>query len=319
MEYKLKLEKPQYVFILSMLQTTFCSVDFVNPLVLASGILGVTGDSFHHTILSGAGGITTKSLWLHTHPGHKNPTMVGYDSHFINAVGLSDAGIEKAKQELGIYIPQRKAPLIANIVAGKKSDFGLIAEEIAKVLPDIIEVNISCPNVEDELGKPFACDILDAAEVTKIVKQRVPHIPIIIKLSPNVSNIADIARACQDAGADGITAVNTYGPGMRISLEMRTPILANKVGGVSGPGIFPLALKAVNDIAKAVTIPIVGTGGVTTGKDAIEMIMAGATLVGVGTMVYYHDVSGFSTMTTEMEAWMKKEGVKNLSEIRGCI
>jgi dihydroorotate dehydrogenase (NAD+) catalytic subunit len=266
------------------LKTTFCGVSFENPLVLASGILGVTGDSFHHTVRNGAGGITTKSLWLKPHPGHPNPTMVGYPEYFLNAVGLSDAGIEKAKEELSEYIPNRKAPLIANIVAAKKSDFGEAAEEIAKLGPDILEINISCPNVEDELGKPFACDISDAAEVTRYVKKRVPGIPITIKLSPNVPNIVDIARACEDAGADGITAVNTM-PGMRIHLEMRTPILSNKTGGVSGPGLFPIALKAVYDISQNVKIPVIGTGGVTSGEDAIEMIMAGATLVGVGTMV----------------------------------
>lgn len=302
-----------------MLHTTFCGVHFKNPLVLASGILGVTGDSFHHTIASGAGGITTKSIWLEPHPGHKNPVMVGFPSHFINAVGLSDAGIEKAKEELGKYIPERKAPLIANIVAGKKSDFGLIAEEIEKINPDIIEVNISCPNVEDEFGKPFACDILDAAEVTRLVKSRVKNTPISIKLSPNVASIATIAKACEDAGADAITAINTYGPGMRISVDMRSPILANKVGGVSGPGIFPLAVKAVYDVCKAVKIPVIATGGVTTGLDAIEMIMAGGTLIGVGTMVYYRGVEGFAEMTQEMTEWMEKEGVKNLDEIRGCI
>ncbi|MEI7511029.1 MAG: dihydroorotate dehydrogenase [Candidatus Peregrinibacteria bacterium] len=301
------------------LSTSFCGVSFSNPLVLASGILGVTGDSFHNTVRAGAGGITTKSLWLNAHPGHKNPVMIGYPLHFLNAVGLSDAGIEKAEEELGQYIPERKAPLIANIVAGSKRDFGEIAERIAALNPDIIEVNISCPNVEDELGKPFACSLLDAAEVTKLVKARTKNIPITIKLSPNVENIAKIAKACEDAGADAITAINTVGPGMRINLEMRSPILSNRVGGVSGPGIFPIALKAVNDIYHAVKIPIIGTGGVMTGEDAIEIIMAGATLVGVGTMVYYRDVSGFAEMTNEMTAWMEKEGVKSLDEIRGCV
>lgn len=300
------------------LKTSFCGVEFTNPLVLASGILGVTGDSFHHTVRSGAGGITTKSIWLRPHPGHPNPTMVGFEHYFLNAVGLSDAGVIKAKEELGKYIPERKAPIIANIVAGKKDDFGAVAEEIAKLDPDIIEVNISCPNVESELGKPFACDLKDAAEVTKIVKKNVGKIPITIKLSPNVPNIADIAKACEDAGAQGITAINTM-PGMRIHLKFRKPILANKTGGVSGPGLFPIALKAVYDIAKRVKIPIIGTGGVTTGKDAIEMVMAGATLVGVGTMVYYRDVKGFEEMTKEMEEWMEENEVQSLEEIRGCV
>src|SRR6185295_7248911 len=244
--------------------------------------------------------------------------MVGYEHYFLNAVGLSDAGIEKAKEELGKYIPERTAPLIANIVAAKKADFGQAAEEIAKLSPDIIEVNISCPNVEDEMGKPFACDLMDAAEVTKLVKSRVPNIPIVIKLSPNVPNIAEIAKACADAGADGITAINTM-PGMRINADLRTPVLSNKTGGVSGPGLFPIALKAVYEIAHAVKIPLIGTGGVTTGLDAIEMIMAGATLVGVGSMVYYREVKGFGEMVSEMEEWMKANGVKNLDEIRGVF
>lgn len=300
------------------LETNFCGINFRNPLVLASGILGVTGDSFHNTVAHGAGGITTKSLWLKPHPGHPNPTMAGYPEYFINAVGLSDAGIEKAKEELGKYLPERKAPLIANIVAAKKSDFGQAAEEIAQLDPDALEINISCPNVEDEMGKPFACDIMDAAEVTRLVKKHVPKIPIILKLSPNVPNIVEIAKSCIGAGADAITAVNTM-PGMRLNLELRAPVLANKTGGVSGPGLFPMALKAVYDIYRATKIPIVGTGGVSSGEDAIEMIMAGATLVGVGTMVYYRDTQGFKEMTTEMETWMDKNGVKNLEAIRGCI
>ncbi len=300
------------------LETHFCGIKFKNPLVLASGILGVTGDSFHHTVRAGAGGITTKSLWLEPHPGHPSPTMVGYPEYFLNAVGLSDAGVQKAKEELGAYLPERKAPLIANIVAAKKSDFGEVAEEIAKLEPDLLEINISCPNVEDELGRPFACDISDAAEVTRYVKTKANNVPIVIKLSPNVPNIAEIAKACENAGADGITAINTM-PGMRINVQMKTPVLSNKTGGVSGPGLFPIALKAVYDIAKAVKIPIIGTGGVTSGEDAIEMIMAGATLVGVGTMVYYRDVNGFAKMTDEMTTWMKKNGVKSLEEIRGCM
>jgi dihydroorotate dehydrogenase (NAD+) catalytic subunit len=304
---------------MSSLHTVFCGVDFQNPLVLASGILGVTGDSFHNTIRAGAGGITTKSIWLKAHPGHKNPVMVGYPSHFLNAVGLSDAGLEKAKEELEKYIPERQAPLIANIVAGSKADFGEIAEEIEKLRPDLIEVNISCPNVEDEFGKPFSCDMASAAEVTKIVKSRVKKTPVTIKLSPSVPSIAHIAKACEDAGADGITAINTLGPGMRINLELRAPVLSNRSGGVSGPGIFPITVKAVNDIFRAVKIPIIGTGGVMTGQDAIELTMAGATLIGVGTMVYYRDVNGFGEIAKEMEEWMQKEGVNSLEEIRGVI
>lgn len=297
----------------------FCGVEFKNPTVLASGILGVTASSLKNVIRNGAGGVTTKSIWLTEHKGHRNPTMFGTENYFINAVGLSDAGIEKAVSEtFPEYNDGKLAPIIASIVAGKIDDFGLLAEKISECNPDIIEVNISCPNVEDELGKPFACVSGDAAAVTKVVRGRTKK-PIIIKLSPNVSNIGEIAKACRDAGADGFCAVNTFGPGLAIDINTRMPILANKVGGVSGPGIKPLAVKCIYDVFKATKSPIVGTGGVMTGEDVIEMMMVGARLVGIGTMVYYRGVEGFGKIVSEIEEWCKKNGVKNLEEIIGTV
>jgi len=295
----------------------FCGVKFENPLVVASGILGVTGASLRNVVKNGAGGVTTKSIWVSEHKGHPNPVMIANEHYMLNAVGLPDAGIEKAKLELGNYMKNQPAPLIANIVAGRVDDFAEVAEQVAALKPDLIEVNISCPNVEDEFGKPFACSMPDAARVTRVVRAKT-KIPIIIKLSPNVLNIVEIARACVEAGADGFCAINTVGPGIMIDLETREPILANKVGGVSGPAIKPLSLKAVYDIHKAMPkIPIIGTGGITTGEDAIEMIMVGATLLGVGTAVYYRGIECFAKIAKEMEEWMKKHKVKSLDEIRG--
>jgi len=184
--------------------------------------------------------------------------------------------------------------------------------------PDIIEVNISCPNVEDEFGKPFACSVVDASKVTKAVRATTKR-PVIVKLSPNVSNIGEIAKACASEGADGFTVINTVGPGMAIDIDLRMPILANKVGGVSGPAIKPIAVKCVYDVYKATKLPIVGTGGILTGLDAIEIMMVGARLVGIGTMVYYREVSGFKKVVKEMAEWCDKNGVKNLEEIIGCV
>jgi dihydroorotate dehydrogenase (NAD+) catalytic subunit len=302
------------------LSVNFCGINFENPLVLASGILGVTGSSFARTVNKGAGGITTKSIWTHPHPGHRNPTMFGNEHYFMNAVGLSDAGIEKAISELEEYIPQKKAPLIVNIVGGKKSEFANIAEAIndLSLKPDMLEVNISCPNVEDEFGKPFACSITDAAEVTKLVKSKTT-IPITVKLSPNVEDIASIAQSVEDAGADAITAINTVGPGMRWNIDLRQPILANKVGGISGPAIFPIAVKCVYDIYKAVSIPIIATGGVCTGRDALEIMMAGGSLVGVGTALYYDGDDFWNRTTNEMCEWLEKEGINDVSEIIGLF
>jgi dihydroorotate dehydrogenase (NAD+) catalytic subunit len=301
------------------LEVNFCGVKFRNPTVLASGILGVTASSLKNVIRKGAGGVTTKSIWLEEHVGHKNPTMFGTPHYFMNAVGLSDAGMEKAVSEtFPEYNKRKPAPIIASIVASKVDDFGLVAEEISKCNPDIIEVNISCPNVEDLYGKPFACSVVDAAKVTKLVRERT-KIPVIIKLSPNVMNIGEIAKSCAAEGADGFCAINTIGPGMAIDIDVRRPILTNKVGGVSGPAIKPIAVKCVFDVYKATKLPIIATGGVMTGEDAIEMMMAGGRLVGIGTMVYYRGAEGFGKVVKEMAAWCDKNGVKDLEEIIGCV
>ena len=301
------------------LKVKFCGVEFKNPTVLASGVLGVTASSLKNVVRNGAGGVTTKSIWLKENIGHKNPTMFGTEHYFMNAVGLSDAGIEKAlKETFPEYNAKKTAPIIASIVASKIEDFAAIAEKINEGKPDIIEINISCPNVEDKYGKPFACSVVEAAKVTKIVRAKTKK-PIIIKLSPNVLNIGEIAKACADAGADGFCAINTVGPGMAIDIDMRTPILANKVGGLSGPAIKPIAVKAIYDVYKATKMPIIGTGGVMTGEDAIELMMAGARLVGIGTMVYYRGVEGFGKIVKEMDVWCKKNGVKNIEEIIGIV
>lgn len=299
------------------LETVFCGVKFRNPLVLASGVLGVTGASLRYVVENGAGGVTTKSIWRTGHKGHPNPVVIANDHFMLNAVGLPDAGIEKAHLEIGEYMKHQPAPLIANIVEARIEDFAEVAEKVSALKPDLIEVNISCPNVEDEFGKPFSCSRKDAAAVTAAVRART-KLPIIIKLTPNVLNIVEIAKACVDAGADGFCAINTVGPGMVVDIETREPVLANKVGGVSGPAIKPLAIKAVYDIHKALpNIPIIGTGGITTGEDALEMIMVGATLVGIGTAVYYRGVDCFAKINEEMIAWGKKHNVKNVQELRG--
>lgn len=300
------------------LSINFCGIKFNNPIVLASGILGITCDSLINVIRNGAGGVTTKSLWLQAHKGHPSPVIIANEHYLVNAVGVPDAGIEKAKEELGSFLHKCDAPLIANIIAGKKSDYGQIAEEIAKINPHMIEVNISCPNVEDEFGRPFACSVLDASEVTKEVKRRT-NLPISVKLSPNVANITEIAKAVEDSGADALTCFNTFGPGLEINIEMRSPILYNKVGGVSGPAIKPLVLKLLHDVYKAVKIPIIGTGGVLNGRDAIAIMMAGASLVGVGSAVYYRGEEVFGKIVNEMDEWCNKEGVKNVNELIGVL
>ncbi|MDP3975751.1 MAG: dihydroorotate dehydrogenase [bacterium] len=295
----------------------FLGVSFPNPLVLCSGYLGVTASTWDNLAKRGAGGITTKSIWLNEHQGHPNPVILANEDFIINAVGVPDAGIKKAVEEFHEYLKRANGvPLIVNIIGGKKDDFVAIAEEINKLHPQLIEVNMSCPNVEDEHGKPFATSCPDAADLTRRIKA-VTDIPITIKLSPNVENIQEIAKAVVEAGADGITAINTYGPGMVIDIDSAQPILANKFGGVSGPGIKPLAIKKVFDIASAVDVPIIGMGGIKTGRDCIEMMMAGATLVGVGSALYYRGDDAFKILLDEMVEWCSANGVKRFDEIVG--
>lgn len=303
---------------MSILQTTLCNVAFRNPLVVASGIWGVTGKNLAKAVQSGAGGVTTKSLWLEGHRGHPNPVIITNQHTMLNAVGLADGGIGKAHDEIADYRAITDAPLIANIVAGSPNDFAAITEKAVELKPDLIEVNISCPNVKDEFGDLFASGIRSAETFTKIVKEKSGDIPITIKLSPNLPNIGQVAQAAEAAGANAITAINTVGPGMRICPELRAPILANKFGGVSGPAILPIAIAKVYEIYKAVDIPIIATGGITTGSDAIEMIMAGGTLLGVGSAVHFNGFSCFQNIADEMQAWCQKEGVKNISEIIGA-
>lgn len=302
------------------LSQTILGMRLENPTVLASGIWGITASGWKEVARNGAGAVTTKSLWAAAHAGHKNPTIIETEHWMLNAVGLPDAGPEKAKEEISAYMVDHPVPLIANIVAGKIEDFEKAAAAIAPLKPDAFEVNISCPNVEDEFGKPFACSAPDAAAVTKSVRKVLgSDFPMFVKLSPNVENIGAIAKACQAEGADGFTVINTVGPGMAIDLRSRMPILANKVGGLSGPAIKPIAVKCIADVYKATEgkCPIIGTGGVYTGEDAIEMMLAGASLIGIGTAVSRRGGDVFQKVCDEMQYWCTNEGIDNVSELVG--
>ena len=191
-----------------MLSTGFLTKNFDNPLVLASGILGVTAASFNRIVTHGAGGVTTKSISLTPRPGHANPTMVGLAHYFINAVGLSNPGVEEAVEQIKIFKTLSTAPLIGSIFAGTPDEFAKVAEILTAAPLDFLEINISCPNVSNEFGIPFAYSTTAVETITKKVKDKT-EIPVIVKLSPNAWNIVEIARAAEAAGANALTAVNT--------------------------------------------------------------------------------------------------------------
>ncbi len=299
-----------------MLETTLCGIHLKNPLLLASGILGVTAASMARCIENGCGGVTIKSLSKNPRAGHPNPTMLPNEHYFLNAVGLSNPGIEEGIEELKKFKKLSDAPLIGSVFGGTREEFITLTEKICEAPIDAVELDLSCPNVDREFGEPFAYSAEAIEKITKECKIK-SNVPLIIKLSPNAWNIAELAKMAENSGADAITAVNTVS-GMTIDVVARRPVLHNRHGGVSGPALFPIALKCVYDIYEAVKIPIIGTGGVTTGEDAIAMIMAGATLVGVGSAVYYRGDDVFQKMTQEMQNFMHTEHILSLENMRGC-
>ncbi|MBI5155899.1 dihydroorotate dehydrogenase, partial [Candidatus Peregrinibacteria bacterium] len=237
----------------------------------------------------------------------------------LNAVGVPDAGPEKAREEIGAYMKKKPVPLIANVIGLKPEEFAEITAKIAPLKPDFIEVNLSTPTFWKLRGKLFAEDPEEATTIVKAVKKEAGKIPVFAKLTPNVSKIGDIAKACVEGGADGLTAINTVGPGMAIDLKSRTPILAAKKGGVSGPGIKPIAVRCIAEIYEATggKVPIIGTGGVYTGEDALELMLAGASLIGIGTAVGSRGLDVFSKVCDEMQLWCTNEGVWDIKDMVG--
>lgn len=298
------------------LKTVFAGIKLRNPTVLASGILGTNFELMKRVFEEGgAGAVTMKSIGPAERMGHANPSVMEWEHGLINAVGLPTPGFRNMEEEWR-ELEKRDFPLIASIYGASVEEFALVAKSVALHRPDAIEVNISCPNTKKE-GMVFGVNAEDSAAVVKAVKKEIGAIPLIAKLTQQAWNIGQIAIACEKAGADAISAINTV-PSMLIDIDARKPVLANKFGGLSGPAVKPIALKCVYQIFEAVKIPILGMGGISTGKDAIEFVMAGATAVGIGSGVHYRGIDVFKKVCDEMEQWMRENRLDNLEEIMGC-
>ena len=301
------------------LSVELCGVHLRNPLVLAAGILGTTAALLERVARAGAGAVTAKSCGPVPRRGHPNPTVVAYPGGLLNAIGLANPGaaamVEILREARSRCAPLG-APVIASVFGETATAFGDVVRTLEEAEPDLYEVNISCPNVASEFGQPFAADPVHAAEATAAVRAATRR-PVIVKLSANVSDILAVARAVVDAGADAINAINTLGPGMVIDIRARAPVLANKVGGVSGPAIRPVAVRCVYELSQAVPVPIIGTGGVMSGEDVVEMIMAGATAVGVGSVFHYRGIDAPAAINAELRAFMAEQGFCSLAEMRG--
>ena len=299
------------------LSVDLCGIRLQNPVVPASGTFGFgleLADTFDLNVL---GGISLKGTTREARFGNPTPRIAECNAGMINSVGLQNPGIEalvkdKAPALRKIY----RGAIIANISGFSVEEYAYNCER-ADACPDIdiLEVNVSCPNVHNG-GMAFGTDPASAAAVTKAVKA-VSRKPVFLKLSPNVTDIVSIARACEDAGADGITLINTL-LGMRIDIRRRRPVIANKMGGFSGPAVFPLALRMVYQVAHACSIPVMGCGGVRRAEDVVEMMMAGATAVQVGAENLRNPLV-CPEIVAALPELMDNLGINSLQEIIGIV
>ena len=302
----------------AVLQTELAGVRLSSPLVLASGILGVSASSLWAVAQAGAGAVTTKSFCRHERAGHPGPAIISYGPGLLNAVGLSNPGAEAAVQEIREFKARTSTPLVASIFGGTVEEFREVAALAASGAPDLIEVNVSCPNVASEYGAPFESEHESLGRVTRAVVEAASAVPVAVKLSVNFGAIGRAARICAEQGARAITAINTVGPGMVIDVGIRRPVLANRVGGLSGPAILPLAVRAVFEIRRAVDLPIIAVGGVTDTDGALQLIMAGATAVGIGSGIHYRGLGLFREINAGLEEFIRREGLGSLAEIVGA-
>ena len=302
-----------------MLSTTFLGMKMKNPTRLASGILGVNAASLIRVAKEGAGAVTMKSVGPREREGHKNPTVIDLENgSMLNAVGLPTPGYNNMGEEMEELQVLKKmgVPLIGSLYGTVAAEFREVAEWMALYKPDAVELDISCPNAEWN-GTQFACDPRVSSKIVSDVKEVMGKIPVIAKLTPQTHLVVEVGVACEEAGADAICMGNTM-PAMSINIEAKRPVLANKKGGMSGPALKPINMKCVYELYEDLDIPIIGEGGVSSGRDAIEYMQAGAAIVGIGTAVRWRGTSVFREVCEEMENWMKENGCKKVSDIVGA-
>ena len=298
------------------LSVVLAGVRLKNPIVVASGTFGFGREYGQFYDLSELGGICCKGLTLHRREGNPPPRIAETPMGILNSVGLQNPGVDAFIEHELPELRRHDLAVIANISGNTPEEYGVMCEKLSAAGVDMIEVNISCPNVKAG-GLAYGTKPELAAEVTAVAKAHAGKVPVMVKLSPNVTDITEMARAAEAAGADAISLINTL-TGMKIDIHKRSFVLANKTGGMSGPAVKPVAVRMVWQCAQAVKIPIIGMGGIMNAEDALEFIMAGATAVAVGCANF---INPYATqeIVAGIEKFMEKEGVSDIAELIGCV
>ena len=295
------------------LTTNLASLTLSNPTILASGVMDEDAGSMKRILQCGAGAVVTKSVGIKPRKGYPNPTLIELEHGMLNAMGLPNPGIVAFGEELKT-LKKVKAPIIGSIFGSNATEFKSLAVKMQEYGANALELNMSCPHAKG-YGLEIGSDATLVTKITTTVKDAVT-IPVFVKLSPNLTDIVAIAQAAERGGADGIVAINTV-KAMKIDLELEMPVLANKRGGYSGGAIKPIGIRCVYDIFEKVHIPIIGVGGILTGRDALEYLMAGASAVQIGSGIYYREIDIFKKICQEIEQWMTNHGYKHVHELIG--
>ena len=293
--------------------TKISSLSLKNPTILASGVMDEDAGSMKRILKSGAGAVVTKSIGLKPKEGYKNPTIIELEHGILNAMGLPNPGIENFKDEL-LTLRKLNQPIIGSIYGSNSRDFMFLAKKMQEYKIDAVELNMSCPHAKG-YGLEIGSDAKLVKEIVINTKKSV-NVPVFVKLSPNLMDIVEIAKAAEEGKADALVAINTV-KAMKIDIDLKKPVLSNKVGGYSGPAIKPIGVRCVYEISQNTNIPIIGCGGINSGKDAIEYMMAGANAVQIGSAVYYREVDIFKKICSEIKNWMEKHNYSDIKQIIG--
>ena len=297
------------------LKVNFAGVEFKTPVVMASGTFGFGREYSEFYDLSKLGGISVKGITASERLGNPPPRIAETPMGVLNCVGLQNPGVDAVIRDELPFLRKFDTKIIANISGNTVEEYGEMAEKLSDAGVDMIEANISCPNVKCS-GIAFGTTCSSAAEVTKIVKQH-SAVPVMVKLTPNVTDIAEIARAVEDAGADAVSLINTI-LGMKIDIETCRPVLSINTGGLSGPAVFPVAVRMVWQVASAVKIPVMGMGGISSGDDAAEMMIAGASMISVGTACFMDPMAPIK-ITDGLNDYLNRKQIDSAMDLTGKV